>query len=460
LLRLAPSHADNSASTAAAVARRLLRPETRRSALAMADQGVASLGNFATNILLARALSREDYGTFGLILEGVLFFNAIQAALVTYPLSVKGATADAHHLGRYTTASLALTGAFGMIIASVTLIAGAIGGHFYLALCASAALVLWQTQETLRRAMISHLRYSQAVVGDAISYLGQGALVALLWWRGGVTLERVFLIVALTSAAGALVQIVQVKPRPVPLRRLAQHAIEFLTYGRWQALNNTTIIVTAMGYSWALAYFHGPAAVAELYAIAIILKLTNPLISGIGGLIVAAAAKVHSSRGAREAWRVASRYAWIGAAVLVPYFVMLILFPTWSIRLVHGAHSIYADRANVLRLLVAAAAITYAASTVSAYLSAVHESNRTLRAQMLNVIVSLVVGIPLMIFGGLVAGVVGLVLACAAQLAMLIRFLAKVRDRAPQAHVRLTRLIAARVADERLPWPASLRAAA
>ena len=452
MLRLARSHPDNPPSSAAAVARRLLRPETRRSALAMADQGVASLGNFATNILLARALTREDYGTFGLILEGVLFFNAIQAALVTYPLSVKGATVNAQRLGRFTTASLALTGAF-----------GAIGGHFYLALCASAALVLWQTQETLRRAMISHLRYSQAVVGDAISYLGQGAVVALLWWRGGLTLERVFLIVALTSAAGALVQIIQVKPRPVPLRRLAQHAIEFLTYGRWQALNNTTIIVTAMGYSWALAYFHGASAVAELYAIGIILKLTNPLISGIGGLIVAAAAKVHSSRGAREAWRVASRYAWIGAAVLAPYFVMLMLFPTWSIRFVHGAHSIYADRANVLRLLVAAAAITYAASTLSAYLSAVHESNRTLRAQMLNVLVSLVVGIPLMIFGGLIAGVVGLVLACAAQLAMLIRFLSEVRAERPAPQpplpLHLHDLVAARVQDRHSPWPALRRAA-
>jgi O-antigen/teichoic acid export membrane protein len=426
-----------------------------RAVLAMADQGIASLGNFTTSILLARALSRPEFGTFGLILEGVLFFNAIQSALVTYPLSVKGATVDPVRLGRFTTASLALTAVFGLVISSLTLTAGAVSGNLMLAICACSALVMWQAQETLRRAMISHLRYSAVIWGDTVSYLGQGAAIAALTWYGSISIELAFLVIAATSGVAACIQLAQVRPRGIGWAEFIDHARQFLAYGRWQALNNTTVIVSTMGYAWALAWFHGAAAVAELYAMMILLKLTNPLISGMGGLVLATAAKVNGTFGAHRAWHATSRYAWFGAALLVPYFTLLLLFPGWSIRLVHGAETAYADRAGLLRLLVAAAALTYVASTISAFLSGVHCSRFALQAQMMNVLVSLFIGIPLMVVGGITTGIAGTVLAVAAQVTVLIWYLTRVRARPDRAQVlqRLDALIAAKLPHLDRPMP-------
>jgi O-antigen/teichoic acid export membrane protein len=414
----------------ARIIRRIDGPEQRRGALAMADQGVASLGNFLTSLLLARSLAQQDFGAFGLILEAILFFNAIHGALVTYPLCVRGAVAGSAALGRLATAALALTFAFGGIVAGATVLVGAFGGQLMLALAASAALLAWQVQETLRRAMLAHLRYRQVIWGDAVSYLGQGAVIAMLVWGDAVALERAFWVIALTSTAGAIIQLLQLRPRRVPLRDVLARGREFLSYGRFQALSSATIIVTAMGYSWALAWFHGTAAVAELYALILMLKLTNPLLIAIGGLIITTSAKaLHDEGGLESSWRIARRYAWLGGLVLAPYFAVLLLFPIGSIKLVHGAASPYTQHDVLLRLLVVAAALTYGTNALSAFLSGIHHSRLSLRAQMMHVMVSLLLGIPLMIAFGAVAGTLGLSLAIAAQFAMLLRSLALLRRR-------------------------------
>src|SRR5829696_6106635 len=51
---------------------------SRRSVWALADQGIVSLGNCATNILLARSLAVAEFGIFALMLEAMLFLNSLQ----------------------------------------------------------------------------------------------------------------------------------------------------------------------------------------------------------------------------------------------------------------------------------------------------------------------------------------------------------------------------------------------
>src|ERR1700683_5142305 len=75
----------------------------------LADQGVVSLGNFATVLLLGRKLSPEALGTYGVILGALLFLNSVQGSLINYPLSVHGATSDGLNLRRLTWMSMVLT---------------------------------------------------------------------------------------------------------------------------------------------------------------------------------------------------------------------------------------------------------------------------------------------------------------------------------------------------------------
>ena len=65
---------------------------TSNSFWAIADQGIASAGNFATTLLLARALAPAEFGTFVLLNSACLVVLGFQGNLVSTPLVVLGAS--------------------------------------------------------------------------------------------------------------------------------------------------------------------------------------------------------------------------------------------------------------------------------------------------------------------------------------------------------------------------------
>src|SRR4051794_32230896 len=116
----------------------------RRATWVMIDQAVVSGGNFLTISLLSRALERSDAGIFAVLLETMNYLNSLQAALIVYPLTIKGATGERSNLGRLATGSILLTLVLLPILG--TAIAGSVGalngGHF--AVAAVMAMLLWQ----------------------------------------------------------------------------------------------------------------------------------------------------------------------------------------------------------------------------------------------------------------------------------------------------------------------------
>src|SRR3954463_15148127 len=101
---------------------------TRRGFWPMLDQGIVSIGNFLTAIMVARGVSKNEYGTFGVVLEFMFFLNTLQAGLIIYPLTVKGAVIDKLGLRRLVSASALLTLMFAIpIIITTLIVGGAIG---------------------------------------------------------------------------------------------------------------------------------------------------------------------------------------------------------------------------------------------------------------------------------------------------------------------------------------------
>jgi hypothetical protein len=60
-----------------------------RASWTLVDQGVVSGGNFLLNVLLARVLSKEDYGEFALFLGAIFLLRVFDYSLISYPLSVR-----------------------------------------------------------------------------------------------------------------------------------------------------------------------------------------------------------------------------------------------------------------------------------------------------------------------------------------------------------------------------------
>ena len=383
----------------------------RRATWVLIDQGIVSAGNFLTGALLARNLPQSDFGLFAILLETMLYLNSLQAALVIYPLTIRGATGERGGLGRLATASIFITLALLPILG--TAIAAAAGIHHGVAVTSAAigALVLWQLQETLRRALISELRFSETLWGDAISYLGQAVCVGLLAYLGQLTLARTLMLMALTSGLAIGVQSLQIglqKIRPWEFKLVVR---DFWRLGRWMALTNAGGAITSLGYWYTLRGFKGEEACAVFGAIAQLFKLANPVISSMSGLIVPAVARASAADGLKSAKRIALRYIAFGAALLSGYFLILIAIPVHLLSWLYKPTSPYVSQAPLLRLFVANYCVVYISAVVGSWLAGLGRSRYNFNAQVVNIVLTVLVGMPLtakygvsgLVWGGLLS---------------------------------------------------------
>jgi O-antigen/teichoic acid export membrane protein len=381
----------------------------RRGIWALADQGIVSLGNCATSVILARSLSVGQFGLFAILLEVILFLNSLQAAVVVYPLSVKGAKLDRAGLRRLAGACLIITSLVGIPLA-ITLIGAADAlhsGSVTLGIVAACALILWQGQETLRRAMMAHGNFIGILPGDFISYIGQALAIFALARMGGLTIERAFALMGLSSLAAIIVQSVQIGIRFPSLRHLPQIMQDFWNIGRWVLLGSLTAVITTLSVSWTMAYYHGVDGVGQFQALAGVLKLSNPLMLCLSGLIVPAAARAMREGGLKMAEQVAFKYAISAAMVIAPYYGGLIICPSIALRIFYGSHSPLVGLTDELRVFVLSYSALFIAQVIGCFLNGIEQSRRGFIAQIAQTAATLVVALPLTAIYGLPGLLVG-----------------------------------------------------
>jgi O-antigen/teichoic acid export membrane protein len=361
------------------------------------DQGIISLGNFCTNILLARNLPQADYGSYLLIYGALIFLTGTHAALIVYPLSVKGAVADSSELRRLSVHYLLFTTLLTFVSSALVFGVTVAVGKSYVAPIAIIALLFWEIQETVRRALMSHLRHQEATWGDGLSYIGQAVLVWLLAQKGWLSMESAFFVIALTSAVAAALQMFQLQLKNINLEGIWKTAKDGWNLGKWNLIGNLTTVINIHATPWVLAIFHGKEATAAVQAVINILGASNPVIFSINNLMVPSIAKANLEGGMKSVNRVTFKYALQGGLILFPLYLSLALFPRKILELMYGINSPYLNLDNVLRLYVLAYTILYLSQIPSAILAGLEKSKSAFMGQIGTVASALFIGIPLII---------------------------------------------------------------
>ncbi|MCC7176377.1 MAG: hypothetical protein IT159_14390 [Bryobacterales bacterium] len=374
----------------------------------LADQGVVSLGTFLTNVILARSLTPSEFGVYGVYLAILLTLNTIHSSLVIYPLTTSSAASSPSALRGAATGSLLLTaGLWAPLLAALPL-AGIAIGHRGTLLPALAVVVCWQTQETMRRALMAGLRHREAVWGDALSYLGQALAVWLLVRAGAAGLGNVFWTMALTSLAAAAVQWLQLGLGDVTRTRLWRLGCDAWRLGKWTLASNVAGILSSQLFIWAVAGFRGPAEAGALLAVFNVLGASHPLLFSLGNLIVPAASGAFRAGGPQAAWRTAWKYGRQGIGLAAPCLLLLAAFPELALRLLYGSHSGYVVLAAPMRWGALAYVFLFVGQVFGCYLGALREVKRVFRVQMLGGAIGLAAGLPLAIGFGVGGACVGL----------------------------------------------------
>jgi O-antigen/teichoic acid export membrane protein len=379
---------------------------------ALFDQALASVGSFVTTLLVAQHLAPRDNGAFALLMDAGLLLNSIQAALILYPLTIRAAVLGQTDSRLHCGASLCLTALLLMPLAVGLFGYGLLMHVAEPGLWAAAALCTWQVQETLRRTMLARRRFSRAIPGDAISYIGQAAAVALCIFYARPHVASVFAIMTASSGLAAAMQGLQVEPLRISGESLRFVAGQYWTEGKWAVLGALTAIPTTVGYSFTLAHFHGLQSVGQYQALSILLRPVNPVLTTLAPLIVIAAARESHGGKMRGARRSASPYILAAVVLLAPFYALLWLRHDQVMQLIYGkTQTSYLNLGAELRLFIIASCATSAAILLTALLNGATRSRRSLAAQFILAACACTIALPLAVNRGLHGLLVGAAIA-------------------------------------------------
>jgi O-antigen/teichoic acid export membrane protein len=378
-----------------------------KGAWAIGDQAVVSLGNFLTTIILARSFSPEVYGIWTVLFSFILFLNVIHASLITYPLTIKATTLDEPGMRQLVNGSLSLT-----IILTVPLGLALCGAAWLieqplLGLWGWLALFFWQLQEITRRALMARLAFRKALFSDAISYLGQAALVWMLAQTGRLSPDRCFIIVAATCGMAALVQALMLGLLRSAARFEFRSLIgNFWQAGRWVLWSNVATNFSIQVVPWSLFLIRGAGDAAGFQAVSNLLGVSHPIMLSLGNIIIPAAALARARGGMRAARRVAIVYASQGGLLLLPYFVALVLFPRQLLSLFYSARSPYLELDGALRLFAIAYLFYYFSLVLKFLLNALEKNRSQFIAELVSSLLLAIMIVPLVFAYGLMGGLV------------------------------------------------------
>jgi O-antigen/teichoic acid export membrane protein len=293
---------------------------------------------------------------------------------------------------------------------------------------------MWQAQETTRRALLSQFRYMAVMPGDTLAYLVQPFIFLILAYHNNLTLLNALLAMGVTSGLGALLQATQIGLARIPWKDLKATAIDFWTFGRWALCTNVSTIFTDFSFNWLLAAHGGLNASAAFQVMGNLTKPCNIVISAIPNVATPAAARARKESGVKAGWRLTVKYFALGAVVLSPYVLLLLIWPQGIMKLLyrHNAAT-YARYSMVVRFNILALIGGYLANGLGTYLNAMEETRYNFITSGINTAAVFLIGLPLTYFGGLWGAIIGCTLCVSVRLIANIIFVRRVKDTtAPQ----------------------------
>jgi O-antigen/teichoic acid export membrane protein len=342
-----------------------VKPLIEKASWTLIDQGMASLGNFSLNLLLARTLSAEDYGEFVLFLGAIFMLRNVDHSLISYPLSVRLCVTSEEERADLLGNTILLAATLALVLVVVVALGTTLLGAHHIVFPACLCYLCWQAQETSRRLLLADFLYRKAVVGDCIAYVGQALLVALLAWLDAVTLPAALYMMSVTFGIGAVVHASTLRctwPDLAKARRLAR---EYLSIGKWSLVTYQLVLSRLQILVWVLAALGGTAATASLQAGQNVANMMAPIILGIGNAVPQVSAHAHRTGGVIGASRAAYGYVLFGLAPIMLICAACILMPELLLRTAYGPSSPYLTGTMALQLLAVAGVLDYIGEMIS-----------------------------------------------------------------------------------------------
>ena len=323
----------------------------------LADQAVASITNFVTGVIIARASSKEEFGLYMLGFSLVLLATDLQTSLIATPYMVYAPRLKGRAHALYAGSTLIHQIVFSLL-GMVALGCAAIGSGFGIGprglepvLWALGAMVgLIMLREFVRRICFAGLKLRSVLVFDLCVGVAQVGALLLLAHLGVMSASVAYWLIGPVCGVAALVWLWGEKD--FFHLQLAQSIADFKTnwtFGRWVFASGLVYTASANLYSWLLAFFHGPAAAGVYAACVGVVSASNPALLGLQNFLGPKTAHEFATKGQGALRRFVLTISGMLAIPVGLLTTVLILWGDRFVSLLYGRR--YAGNGRVVAVL-------------------------------------------------------------------------------------------------------------
>jgi O-antigen/teichoic acid export membrane protein len=310
-----------------------------QSIISLADQAVASVTNFLTGVIIARACSKEELGLYLLGFSLISFMTDLQTSLITTPYMVYAPRLKGRAHALYTGSTLIHQSAF-CLVTMVGVICGSfvvshgVGpkglGPVLWALAFVIALIM--LREHARRVSFARLKVKTAFIFDTSIAVGQISGLLVLARFGLLSASRAYWVIG--SVCGIAVLGWLWSDRRFYQPQIKESVADFKknwVLGRWVFASGLVWAISMNLYPWLLASFRGVASTGVWAACLGAVAVGGPVMVGIQNLAGPKIAHVYAAEGYRALHRLVLK---IAVAVAIPLSLLCLVMFVWGGHLV------------------------------------------------------------------------------------------------------------------------------
>jgi O-antigen/teichoic acid export membrane protein len=383
----------------------------------LADQAVASVTNFATGVIIARACSKEEFGRYMLGFTLILWATDLQTSLIATPYMIYAPRLEGRAHARYTGSTLIHQFIFSLL-ATLVLVCGAFAAMFGVGLTGldpvlwalAAVGTLIMLREFVRRICFALLKVKTALLFDTFVGVGQVCGLLVLAHLKLLSAARAYWLIGANCGVAVLCWL-WLNRHLYHLRideALSDMKRNWL-FGKWVFASGLLWSASMNLYPWLLAYFHGAAAAGVFAACLAVVSAANPALLGVQNFLGPKIAQVYVTSGCVGLRRFVLK---ISCSLAIPSLLFTLVVMTWGDRfigLLYGSR--FSGNGLVVGVLSINVLVSMAVFSFSRALFAIERADLDFTLNVTAIVIMLTLGLWLVKTHGPLGAAIGLVVA-------------------------------------------------
>lgn len=330
----------------------------RSGIVALFDQGLVSLTNFLTALVIGRVCGKPELGVYTLAWTLLSLGTEISAALITTPYTVFSPHLSRFRRSRYL-GSIFVHQTVLAILFALAIVAGAFlsprlgwsSQNLTNVFTTTAGVAVFVcAKEFVRRVSFAVLKIRSVLFVDGLACAAQILGVLLLLRAGALNISGTLTVLGISSAVAVGIWLwLERKTFRFESLLYRQDLKRNWRFAKWSLASGALSSISKYIFPWMLAAFHGTSVTGSWAACSAIVAMCNPAVIGISNYALPQISSVYAGSGASAMQRTVNRFSLLFVLMLLP--VVLVL-GAYGERIITGLYGItYSGSASVLFLL-------------------------------------------------------------------------------------------------------------